>query len=191
MSDVKVGQIIDATHHRDAVHFAIAPVQAVGKLYPGMDIGLIDDSIHAGACTKPIGIVDPFLKAIVMPGEWFYMFLYPLTVTGMRHEWMHPAFADNPATPIGETLVNALASEGTAVASIAWMKDFAEAVGLSYMEALQAGKDMADNPNYSFCFGDDTNSEIANEKNDDFWIHFENITGRKRPTHHTYWRCAC
>lgn len=111
MSDVKVGQIIDATHHRDAVHFAIAPVQAVGKLYPGMDIGLIGDSTHAGVCNRLIGIVDPFLKAIVMPGEWFYMFLYPQTIIGMRHEWQHPSFPDNPPKPIGETLAAAIANE--------------------------------------------------------------------------------
>jgi hypothetical protein len=41
-----------------------------------------------------IGIVDPFLDQPVRPGEEFWVFVYPNTITGMRHYWQHPAFAN-------------------------------------------------------------------------------------------------
>ena len=45
---------------------------------------------------SPVGIVDPFLKEPVEPGERFYIFLFPNTVTGLRHVWTHPAFMTRP-----------------------------------------------------------------------------------------------
>lgn len=90
------GKLIEnGERRRDAVHVATAPVAAAEDLLPGQHIGLVQaDSFEwAGACDTPIGIVDPFLREPVKRGQRFWMWLYPNTVTGLRHAWTHPAFS--------------------------------------------------------------------------------------------------
>lgn len=65
---------------RDAIHVAIIPLVAPRVMRPGEHLAN--------------GIVNPFLKEPVQPGEAFWLFLYPGTVTGIRHVWSHPAFAE-------------------------------------------------------------------------------------------------
>jgi hypothetical protein len=92
----KLGRLIeDGDRRRDAIHIAIAPVTATERLTPGQHVGLVKEGNLdlAGPCEKCIGIVDPFLTAEVEAGQRFWLFLYPNTVTGMRHIWAHPAFA--------------------------------------------------------------------------------------------------
>ena len=86
---------------RDAVHIAVAPVVAGEPLQPGQHVGLLEDG-RAYASAKPIGIVDPFSTDAVVAGLRFWLFLYPGTVTSLRHDWTHPhpAFADDS---IGKT----------------------------------------------------------------------------------------
>lgn len=94
MSDQsKIGELIQGHAGRDAIHIAIAPVVANGELFPNQDIGLVGGSLElVDIVDQPIGKVDPFLKSPVRKGERFYMFLYPNTITGLRHVWQHPAF---------------------------------------------------------------------------------------------------
>jgi hypothetical protein len=93
MSDsLNIGQIIEVPRERDAIHVAVAPVVANGPLLPGEAISLLEDG---SASVNPpfIGVVDPFLTRRVQAGERFWMFLRPGTITSLRHEWSHPAFA--------------------------------------------------------------------------------------------------
>jgi hypothetical protein len=87
--------ITDGDRRRDAVHVAVAPVTAAGRLAPGQHVGFIrpNDTELVGAGGTPIGVVDPFLRDDVRPGERFWLFMYPNTVTSLRHVWTHPAFA--------------------------------------------------------------------------------------------------
>ena len=96
MSDTRIGVLLDETAVRDAIHMAIAPVIASEDLFPGQHIGLLPNGQAAPRCAiiQAIGIVDPFLPQRVMRGERFYLWLYPQTVTGMRHHWEHPAFPE-------------------------------------------------------------------------------------------------
>lgn len=94
--ETQIGSLIAGNERRrDAIHVAVAPVTAVEQLEPGQHIGLRSpcDTEHVSSeSSELIGIVDPFLSESVAPGERFWMFLYPCTVTGMRHAWRHPAF---------------------------------------------------------------------------------------------------
>lgn len=100
MTEVKLGQLITGTEGRDAIHIAIAPVEATEWLEPGDRITLEEGSrtlVHeARVDEEPVGIVDPFLRKVVQPGERFYMFLFPGTVTSLRHVWSHPKFTAKP-----------------------------------------------------------------------------------------------
>lgn len=94
-TDTPLGVLLpDHEHRRDAVHIAIAPVTAAVELEPGQHVGLLEGSKEfAGPSDKPLGVVDPFLKEPIQPNQRFWLFLYPETITGLRHVWTHPAFA--------------------------------------------------------------------------------------------------
>ena len=102
----QLGQLVpEGERRRDAIHIAVAPVTAAAFLTPGQQVGLIaeNDTELVGPCDRNIGIVDPFLSEAVQPGQRFWLFLYPGTVTGLRHVWMHPAFT-KAATALKEKL---------------------------------------------------------------------------------------
>lgn len=101
--EIKIGQLIDADAKRDAVHVAIAPVAANERLLPGQPVGVFGINLATGAGPH-VGIIDPFLTATVEPGQRCWLFMLPNTVTGLRHQWDHPAFAEPvaPAPPVPE-----------------------------------------------------------------------------------------
>ena len=81
--ETKVGELASPDHKRDAIHVPVVPMRAVGVLQPGQRLR--------------DGVVDPFLREPVQPGQWFYLFLFPGTVTSLRHVWTHPGFPDEAA----------------------------------------------------------------------------------------------
>lgn len=87
--------IADGDRRRDAIHVAVAPVTAAGRLAPGQHVGFVSpgETELVGVEGNPIGVVDPFLTENVQPGQRFWLFMYPNTVTSLRHVWTHPAFA--------------------------------------------------------------------------------------------------
>lgn len=162
MSDLKLGHIIETEQSRDAIHVAVAPVIAGERLPPGAHVNLIHGK--AATSSKPIGIVDPFLKRDVMPGQKFWLFLYPQTVTSLRHEWEHPAFpkqADSPDRSSSER----------------WMRSFCDNEGLDYDEVLTRMDK------------DDVNSgDNQLDVTEEFRHHFLILTGR---VCEGYFTCSC
>ena len=92
MNPPTLGQLITDDAKRDAVHVAIAPVTAGEPLGPGFHVGVHDGYAYHDQVNH-IGVVDPFLPEDIREGDCFYIFLYPNTITDMRHMWTHPAFA--------------------------------------------------------------------------------------------------
>ncbi len=106
-----LGKVItDPKYHddyRDAVHVAVIPAVAGEHLDPGMRVGPGRDGMYV-ECVNGVdlvGLVDPFLPNAVKRSERFWLFLYPGTVTSLRHHWQHPAFTattagDEPGSPV-------------------------------------------------------------------------------------------
>jgi hypothetical protein len=93
-----IGKPITDEQGRDAVHFAVAPVEANQTLMPGQHVGFVQSSTEVvGKSKTPVGIIDPFLREPVHAGQRCWLFLYPGTITSLRHEWTHPGFMDSEA----------------------------------------------------------------------------------------------
>ena len=98
-----IGRLItDPLAGRDAVHVAIAPTTAACELRPGQHVDQHGRPEGPGAV--PVGIVDPFLREPVAAGQRFWLFLYPNTVTSLRHEWTHPAFQTNSPVEVNQAI---------------------------------------------------------------------------------------
>lgn len=181
MSDTKLGQLIGFEAQRDAIHIAIAPVVSAGSVKPGEHIGFMDDGRVGIRAKVKLGIADPFLKADVQEGERFYMFLYPQTVTGMRHEWQHPEFP-----------INFPACDNESKRSLEAM---AERCGCSLERLLERLDLYAEGS----CGPDDSIQEKLNRFGDeiavrDMWANYERCRMTKVDESiktDTYFRCAC
>ena len=172
MSEIKLGQLIDPREvvERDAIHIAVAPVVATEEMTPGDSIGLVEDSLtHVERRVTGIGIVDPFLRGRVFKGDQFFMFLYPNTVTGMRHHWSHPAFVEIPPAEKRVELQK----------SVDWLRQFAEEIGLTYNEVIEAGATYVKDGTSFLQDGSSTAQEAFNNDRTrvEFWRHFELVTG--------------
>lgn len=96
-SEPQLGNLLTGTEGRDAIHIAIIPVVASERLYPGESVELFGKTEKGLNYVRritgtSIGIIDPFLKSAVKPGDIVYLFLNPYTIKSLRHVWTHPAF---------------------------------------------------------------------------------------------------
>lgn len=159
--EVKLGTIITGDAQRDAVHIAVSPTIAKERLSPGQHCGI------GGTTKEPVGIVDPFLKSGVIPGELFWLFLYPGTITSLRHDWTHPAFGE----------------ASKSITSEAWLRKYVSNKEYSYEELMEAAKLHLLSGEY-FCIGTDDD-----QTPDDFWVHYAAVTGKIGSGN--FFSCAC
>lgn len=156
------------TDQKDAVHVAIVAVKAGEPLSPGDHVSVKNNVALLGS--EAIGIVDPFLSDALNEGDSFYLCLYPETVTGMRHEWNHPAFDD-------------LASAKDE------MKRLAGAFHISYHHIMEACEAFARGED--FCFWSDYGPDLMYSHRDKVAALFYKITGKTFDAEHASFRCAC
>lgn len=189
MSDVQLGTCPAANAARDAIHVAVVPMVAAVELQPGQHVGLSDDG-RATPDGDVVGVVDPFRSDVVQAGGRFWLCLMPNTVTGMRHHWSHPLFADLDRRP-----------KPTKEESEAWLREFAKTADCPSFDILIAAAsggsiDCVDEEYYGtyendgeylFFSGRDAHGEIPAE----FWDHVENFTGKTCPMRAKWFSCSC
>src|SRR5688572_24836400 len=124
---LKLGEIITRSHQRDAIHIAVLPMEAGQEMAPGAHVHLKDGKGYSGPVGRQMGVVDPFLRRPVKEGEHFWLFMYPGSITALRHEWDHPLA---PSTHVSE--------------SERWLRELCEEVSFPY-ERLIEGVDKFDN----------------------------------------------
>jgi len=181
-SQLKLGETWwrDEKRERDAVHIAVAPVVAGETLAPGTRVAFADSGKERVVKAKDypddaVGIIDPYLRAPVSEKTRCWLFLFPGTVTGLRHQWNHPAFAD--VTP--------------AEAAKAWVTEFAmNDLGLSY-DRLMSAAERREDDDWEY---DNTEryKDVDEAKWPVFWAHYQTITGRKGdPDGGAPFTCSC
>ena len=178
-----IGTLHDAEMPRDAIHIAVTPVVATTRIAPGEKISFVAGSTEKVAPSADgCGLADPFLNAPVYPGERFWMFMYPGSITSLRHDWTHPAFADGRLS----------IEDGEKAASVAWMIDFAEGYSFTLDEMIAAGRRYLKHGQYLYGKHDsgDLESESVPEH---FWDHYQRITGEmvNSDDRGNFFTCSC
>lgn len=182
MDQPKIGEKIRGDAERDAIHIAIIPVIADDDyLWPGVKIRLRHGShtlvFRDEYSEESIGVVDPFLDGGVKRGEKFWCWLFPGTITGMRHHWQHPAF-DQEIEKTGE--------------HEQWLRSFAERWGFHWSEMIENASEEGE---YVTAYGYDLHSaEELGEDYELFWQHLEgflNVRFSKSHRESIGWSCSC
>lgn len=191
----ELGKLITKQEHRDATHIAICPVIAREKLKPGQHVLLVEGSTMevVGSETKaavglPIGIVDPFLKQTVQPGQSFWLFLYPNTVTSLRHEWEHPLFKQQTEEDRAVSKLEKQKKE-----AVEWLTNFAYKLEMSYDDLMSAAETYIKTNEY-YCLEFDTPGFVYDEAKE-MWGHIATATTNPfdipNDREETFFRCAC
>lgn len=185
-----LGTIIDENQKRDAIHLAVEPVVAGEYLHPGEHITVKNGTAHKTKTGEGLGIVDPFLKKKVKPGERFWFVMYPRMVHSLRHVWTHPEFPD-------EVTVSKVGKEE----SEKWLRNYCARNDCpdyeELMELIDKGSTPSSDPEYYSdnkvyddyiqINGSDAHASIPPE----FWVHAEIVLGRKLEKKPSYFSCSC
>jgi hypothetical protein len=173
-----IGKLLTKEQHRDAIHIAVMPVIAAERLSPGQHVGFHGKPSQGvmGSARPPIGIVDPFLTGAVCAGERFWMFLYPNTITSLRHEWTHPALHAEPYNP-------AISEDEK------WLRQFATDADITYEGLLDGAKAYLEHGSY-LCEGGKWEGFMTPPE---FWTHYEAVAGVKvsEDDRGSFFTCSC
>ncbi len=182
-----IGKLIEGEAARDAIHVAIAPAVAATQLWPGQDVGIQPDG-KVGPNAKHIGIVDPFLQGDdrrVLAGSKFWLFLYPGSITSLRHEWTHDYFPSAavrvPETPPTDPIE----------ISRAWINDFAAKLDQTPNRLMSAAAEWLEYEEYT---RDDSESYKGHwDEFPEFWEHYAVVTGKDIPKdkRRSFFTCSC
>lgn len=193
-NEAKLGTIPTGNEGRDAVHVAIVPARAAEILLLGSPVRLNAEN-KAEACSpnEAIGIADPFrphLTRKIAAGSWFWMCLYPKTITGLRHVWDHPAF------PLAEASANPTEPETNLGVSKKWLKSYvkkhcpywSEMDDGGYSEFLRYVKD----ERWIYYYGSDCHSLGDVEDANELFHHLSVVLGvRVDADYFAAFTCSC
>lgn len=207
-----LGNIIHPTEKRDAIHLAVDPAYSDHYLNPGDHVRIVSPGkVVRVAIGKGHGIVDPFLRHPVEPGEYFWLVVYPREITSLRHVWSHPAFTDEPAQvshthyPMPDfaqdTMVKPFSAavprpekvrsldEPEVKAAREWIFSFAEDHDLNYDELMEAAADYLNHGDYLVKGGDLEGCSVP----DEFWDHYQVVKKEKVDENDrgSFFSCSC
>lgn len=186
MEDLRIGEIITTEQKRDAIHIAIFPAIAGMELKAGQHVGILEGSTLFGKTKKTVGIVDPYLETPVQEGERFWLFIYPNTVTSLKHNWTHPAFEDEVAKSENKEDIFHLIKS---FESRKWLENFAEEHGISYDKLVEGANEYLETGEFSVHLGTDTPYDHLK----DFWKHFSKVHRVAVPKdfEDNFFTCSC
>lgn len=186
-----LGTIIDENQKRDAIHLAVEPVVAKECLNPGEHV-TADGRSCIPYSDVAVGIVDPFLNIhAVVGGERFWLVLYPRTIKSLRHVWEHPAF------PPSEVQVVETPEEINAKieASKKWIEDYVSEIhkwdneNRDYYDLMAAADKWVSSDYDAYLYFSVDNKSL----NEEFWHHYEIVTGKKveEGKKRNFFACSC
>ena len=169
---------------RDAIHVAVAEVVTKQAMKPGERVrfvapGNVTDVIRADD-HNAVGIIDPFLLGKTYEGARCWLFLFPGSITSLRHDWTHPAFG------------SAVSIE----ASKQWIEGFAAELDQTYNRLMAAAELWLDTDDGKWG-GEYTYDNSETYKNVDssrwplFWQHYEAVTGKAPREPRCFFTCSC
>ena len=175
-----MGTIHSEVMGRDAVHIAVVQIVAPRVLYSGAHVGPSGESAYT---TITVGIVDPYLTEPVQPGGKCWLFLYPGSITSLRHEWTHPAFgAEERKGPLSEDAISQ---------SKRWIEDYALASDKTYNAMMRAAKLWQESEDYTYDNTEAYKEGSYYEKLEEFWHHYEIVTGTRVDSKNSFFTCSC
>lgn len=203
-----LGNIIHAGEKRDAIHLAVDPAYSDHYLNPGDHVRIVSPGkVVRCAVGAGHGIVDPFLRRSVDPGEYFWLVVYPREITSLRHVWSHPAFENEPVkeepstfaqlaaqtltslTPVPRPPKTRSLEDEAAEESRQWIYRFATGLGLDYEELIEAAGDYLNHGDYLVKGGDLEGEYVP----DEFWDHYQVVKKEKVDENDrgSFFSCSC
>lgn len=169
-----LGSFICGDGKRDAIHIAICPAIAEEVLKPAdhVQIEVRHGAVYAKKCkiNKGSGIVDPYLYRDVHKNEMFYICLYPNTVRSLRHEWLAPEFECKEKSRL-------------------YIERIARDIKWTYDQVMEAADRWVYQEEHSY-----ENNERYKDISidwDEFWIHYEVLTGKRPENCESFFTCSC
>lgn len=180
---LNLGKIITNEQERDAIHIAVAPMLAAEKLLPGEHVSVIGSEAW-GSEGQPIGVVDPYLKGPVKKGQRFWLFLYPGSITSLRHEWIHPAL-NGPQEPTH------ISQDDHAAKSRAWISEHANYLGITDDVLMADAEHWLEYQEHRIQH--DSERWRNNFNPEEFWHHYEIVTGKpvEKDKKSSFYCCTC
>lgn len=192
-----LGHKISETEKRDAIHLAVIPSVASEYLCPGDHVNSKGEKALMYS-DGAIGIVDPFLKETVNPGERFWLIIYPRQIHSLRHVWTHPAFDDDhDQVKLSDDFQYEL-SRGWIISYANKLISYTASIDeedITYKNKFDILMDAADKwikSNEVFEVQSYGESEY-HHFDDEFWYHYEIISGTEIETYQkqNFFLCCC
>lgn len=188
-----VGHLIPSEEkvERDAIHVAVLPVIASMNLKRAcwLEFTYEDNIQHvtnARSWALAVGVADPFHQRInIEVGTRFLMFMKPNTITGLRHDWTHPALEKAMGQRMKQELLDLPSSK-------TWLENLAASCDMTYSALIEELTSVARGESEYIHIGVDTPEAAYSEE---IWEHYEKITNTVVPAsikrHGAPFSCAC